>query len=160
KGTPTKDGLTRAQFGGSVGFPISRDRTFLFTSFEGLMQDAENAVPLLTNTSLLRPDKGVFTGNNQQAIISGLAGLACYPAVPCLTGQPALPAATCAGILTNALTVSPVTGLSPGQTARNLFLNNQLESNGGLFAYPTREYWASGRFDHVFNEQNQVHLRY
>jgi hypothetical protein len=66
----------------------------------------------------------------------------------------------CAGLLSSALTVSPTTGLSAGQVARNAFLNSQFESNGGLFAYNTREYQASGRFDHQFSDRNQVFLRY
>jgi hypothetical protein len=153
QGTATKDSLTREQFGGSVGFPISRDRTFLFTAFEGLVQDAQNAVPLLTNTSLLRPDKGLYTGNNQQAIINGLASLPGNPGVPCLTGQPTLPAATCATILNNILTINSVNPLSK-------FLVNQLESNGGLFDYPTRQYLGSARWDHHFDDHNQMYLRY
>ena len=73
-----------------MGFPIKKDKTFLFVAFEGLRQDAQNAVPLLTNTNIFRPDVG------QQGIIGGLSALGGTP-VPCLTGQPALPAAICAG---------------------------------------------------------------
>src|SRR5205823_13557016 len=125
-------------------------KTFGFVSFEGLRQDAQNAVPLLTNTNIFRPDGGapfinnLATGNNQAAIIQGLTALGGTP-VPCLTGQPALPAATCAQILTSALTTSQFTGLSAGQSARNQFIVNQLENNGGLFNYNTREYFAAGR---------------
>src|SRR5580658_2161097 len=54
-GTPVKDTLTRQQFGGTLGFPIKKDRTFLFFGFEGLRQNAQNAVPLLTNTAIFRP---------------------------------------------------------------------------------------------------------
>jgi hypothetical protein len=159
KGTHVKDSLTREQFGGAIGFPIKKDKTFLYSSFEGLLGDAQNAVPLLTNTNIFRPDNGQFSGNNQAAILSGLAALGGTP-VPCLTGQPALPAATCAGILTSALTVSPVTGLTAGQVARNQYVNSQFESNGGLFPYNNRLYLASTRFDHQFSDRNQVALRY
>ncbi|HKE33307.1 MAG TPA: carboxypeptidase regulatory-like domain-containing protein [Candidatus Angelobacter sp.] len=158
-GTPTKDTLTREQFGGSFGFPLSKDKTFGFVSAEGLIQNAQNAVPLLTSTSIFRPDSGgpiingIRTGNNQQAVIQGLATLPGNPAVPCLTGQPALPAQTCAGILTNILTLNPATPLGS-------FLMNQFENNGGLFKYDTKEYFISGRLDHVFNDHNQVYLRY
>jgi Carboxypeptidase regulatory-like domain len=158
-GTPTKDTLTREQFGGSFGFPVSKDKTFGFVAAEGLIQNAQNAVPLLTNTNIFRPDsggpsvKGILTGNNQAAVIQGLAALGATP-VPCLTAQPALPAATCAGILQNILTVNPAA--SP----LSKFLVNQLESNGGLFKYDTREYFISGRLDHVFNDSNQAYLRY
>src|SRR5215468_1922365 len=100
-GKATKDGLSREQFGISMGGPITKDKTFLFGAFEGLIQDAQNAVPLLNNTKVLRPDDGQFSGNNQAGIISALANLAGNPAVPCLTNQPALPAASCAGILQN-----------------------------------------------------------
>jgi hypothetical protein len=164
-GTKTKDSLTREQFGGSFGFPISKNKTFGFVAAEGLIQNAQNAVPLLTSTSIFRPDNGspvvngVQTGNNQQVIINGLAALGGAP-VPCLTGFPALPAAACAQVLTSALTTSSSTGLTAGQVARNQYLVNQFESNGGLFAYNTNVYFISGRLDHVFNDHNQAYLRY
>jgi Carboxypeptidase regulatory-like domain len=145
-GQPTQDSLTREQFGGSFGFPISKDKTFGFVAAEGLRSNAQNAVPLFTNTSVFRP-----TGA-QQPIIAGLA--AGTGNVPCLTGQPAIASATCAAILTNILTINPAA--SP----RNLFLVNQFEANGGLFAYDTREYFVSGRLDHQFSERNQAYLRY
>ncbi len=81
--------------------------------------------------------------------------------VPCLTGQPAIcPRHFALQVLTNALTISPVTGSSAGQIARNNFVNNQFESNGGLFPYNNRLYLASTRLDHQFSDRNQVALRY
>src|SRR5258708_5778812 len=151
--TPTKDSLSRQQYGLTLGFPWVKDKTFVFFAFEGNRQDAQNAVPILLNTNEFRPDTGKFSGNKQTAIINGLAAEGATP-VPCLTGQPALPAATCAGILTNILTVNPAS--SP----RNAFLVNQFENNGGVFPYATREYQFSGRLDHTFNEHNQAFLRY
>jgi hypothetical protein len=151
-GTHIKDTLTREQFGGSIGFPITKGKTFLYSSFEGLLSDAQNAVPILNSTSVFRPQTAV-SGNDQQSIINGLAGLGATP-VPCLTGQPALPAATCAGILNSVLTVNPAA--SP----LNAYIVNQFENNGGLFPYDTRLYLASTRFDHQFSDSNQVALRY
>ena len=54
-GSPIKDTLTRQQFGGTMGLPIKKDKTFLFVAFEGLRQNAQNAVPLLIDTNILRP---------------------------------------------------------------------------------------------------------
>jgi hypothetical protein len=161
QGQPVKNSLSRQQYGGTVGFPIKKDKTFLFVAFEGLRQDAENAVPLLTNTNIFRPDDGIKNPlNNQQAIINGLAAQGSN-SVQCLNPpQPKIPAAACAAILTNGLTVSSVTGLSAGQIARNGFLIKQFETNGGLFHYNTREYFASGRFDHHFNENNHLTAAY
>jgi carboxypeptidase family protein/TonB-dependent receptor-like protein len=153
RGTHVKDSLTREQFGGSIGFPIKKEKTFLYSSFEGLLGDAQNAVPLLTNTNIFRPNAG------QQAIINALTADGGTP-VPCILGQPAIAAATCAGILTNALTVSSVTGITPGQPQRNQFLVGQFEGNGGLFPYNNRLYLASTRFDHQFSDRNQIALRY
>jgi carboxypeptidase family protein/TonB-dependent receptor-like protein len=159
-GTRTKDSLSRQQTGGTVGFPIVKDKTFLFASIDGLRQDAQNAVPMLTNTTEFRPDnggplvKGVLVGNNQQAILTGLATEPGNPPVPCLTGQPALPAATCAAILQNILTINPAT--SP----LSAFLVNQFENNGGLHPYNTRVYQVSARLDHQFSDRNQAYLRY
>ena len=153
QGQPVKDSLNRQQFGGTVGFPIRKDKAFLFAAFEGLRQDAENAVPLLTNTNIFRPTSG------QATVLASLAAQGVTP-VTCFAGQPQLPANTCAALLTSALTVSPTTGLSAGQAARNAFLNSQFESNGGLFAYKTREYFTSGRFDDHFNQANQLSINY
>jgi len=147
-GRNIKDTLTREQFGASLGMPITKDKTFFFTAFEGLLSDAQNAVTLFNSTSVFRPTGG------QQSIIGGLAALPGNPAVPCLTGQPALPAVTCAGILNNILTVNSAT--SP----RNAFIVNQFENNGGLFPYSTQNYLASNRLDHQFNDRNQLLVRY
>jgi hypothetical protein len=151
-GKATKDSLTREQFGGSIGFPVAKDRSFLFMAFEGLRQDAQNAVPLLTNTNIFRPDNGQFTGNNQVAILTGLASQGAN-IVPCLPST-MLPAAACAALLQNILTINPAT--SP----LSAFLVNQFETNGGLFAYNTRQYLFSARYDHQFSEQNQAYLSY
>ncbi len=153
-GQPVKNTLNRQQFGGTFGTALQPDKTFLFASFEGLRQDAENAVPLLTNTSVFRPDNGITTQNNQQAIINGLAAEG-GTNVPCLTGRPALPAAACAGILQSTLTIS-----SASPNPLNAFAIGTLENNGGLFPYSTREYLVSGRLDHKFSDNNQAYLRY
>jgi hypothetical protein len=161
-GHPTKNSLTRYQYGGAVGFPIQKDKSFLFLSFEGLQQDSQTAVPILTDTSVLRPNP------TQQTIINGLTGTGI---VPCLSGPvggavaaqldlPApnpttnLPASTCAAILNGALTLNPASSQLQG------FLLNELESNGGLFDYSTRQYLASGRFDHRFSDSDQMTVTY
>ncbi|HWZ43304.1 MAG TPA: hypothetical protein VNW97_07490, partial [Candidatus Saccharimonadales bacterium] len=153
KGVPTKDSLQREQFGGTLGFPIRQDKTFLFLAAEGQLRNEQHAVPLLTDSSIFNPTK------RQQAILASLTAQGGAP-VACLNGQAPVPAATCAGILQNALTVSPTTGLSAGQTARNNYLINQLESNGGLFPFNEREYLASARLDHQFSEKNQAFARF
>jgi len=155
-GSPIKDSLGRYQFGGTIGAPIHKDKTFVFFAFEGLRQDAENAVPLLTNTNEFLPTAA------QQAVINGLA-LQPGP-VPCInkpngTVTP-LTGPQCAGALTLALTTSQLTGLTAGQTALNTYLINQLESNGGLFDYNTRQYLFSGRLDHHFSEADSINISY
>jgi hypothetical protein len=152
-GVNTKNSLTRYQFGGTAGFPIKKDKTFLFVSFEGLLQDAQNSVPILTSTSLLRPTAA------QDAIIAGLTAQG-GTLVTCFAGMPQIPAAFCAGALASGLTVSQSTGLSQIQNGLNGFLVGALESNGGLFPYNTREYLASGRFDHRFSDANQISVTY
>lgn len=155
QGHPTKNSLNRQQFGGTIGFPIKKDKTFLFGSLEGLRQDSQNAVPLLTNTDIFRPT------TSQNAIIRGLAN-AGGANVPCVTGQPLMPAAVCAGILTDALTVNSNAAPIPGlvNPALDNFIINQFESNGGVFSYDTRQYLGSVRFDNRFSDKNQVYVRY
>jgi hypothetical protein len=156
-GEPVKNSLSRYQFGGAVGFPIRKNKTFLFVAFEGLWQNSQNAVPLLTDTDIFRPTAA-------QTNIFGALAAQGSTTVPCLNNPNgtvvSLPAAVCAVALQSALTVSQTTGLTPGQTALNSFLVNQFETNGGLFNYNTRQYLPSGRLDHHWNEANQVSLNY
>ncbi|MHB8540972.1 MAG: outer membrane beta-barrel protein [Candidatus Acidiferrales bacterium] len=172
QGQPVKNSLSRYQYGGSLGFPIHKDKTFLFVAFEGLLQNSQNAVPLLTNSFIFAGPTAAapttFAPNDpragQQAVVSALVAEPGNPVVPCLNNPNGtitfLPAQTCAGALQTGLTVSPVTGLTPVQNGLNNFLINQFETNGGLFNYNTREYLASGRLDHHFNDSNQVSLDY
>jgi hypothetical protein len=154
-GSPIKNALQRYQFGGSVGAPIKRDKTFVFFAFEGLRQDAQNAVPLLTNTNIFR------TTTSQNSILGQLTGV---NPVPCINNPDGtittLPASTCAAALGSALTVSQGTGLTPGQTALNSYFINQFETQGGLFNYTSRNYLASARLDHHIDANNQVALSY
>jgi hypothetical protein len=177
-GAPVKNSLSRYQYGGTLGFPIRKDKTFLFAAFEGLRQNSQNAVPLLTNSSIFAGPDPAATSNPfpqadprsaQQAIVTALVTDPGNPMVPCLNKHNpdgtvtivSFQAQTCAGVLGLGLTVSPVTGL-PGtlQNSTNQFLINQFEDNGGLFNYNTREYLASGRLDHRFSENNQLYLSY
>jgi Carboxypeptidase regulatory-like domain/TonB dependent receptor len=160
-GTPIKDTLTRQQFGGTLGFPVKKDRTFLFVAFEGLHQNAQTAVPILTDTDVFRPTAA------QNTIIAALA--ASTAPVTCLTPPaPAppvvLPGDFCASALQSILTVNPNPGpnpfVTPGQAAVNGFLVNQFETEGGLFPYDSHEYLASGRMDHRFSLNNQLSLSY
>src|SRR5215813_5612767 len=148
---PTQNTLTRQQYGATLGFPIKKDKTFMFLSYEGLRDHEQTAVPLLTNSNIFAPDS-LQRGNGQQEI---LAALLAQPnnAVPCLTGQPALPSATCATILRNILTINPAS--SP----LSAFLVNEFESNGGLFPFSTINNYWSARLDHTFNDSNQAYLR-
>src|SRR5437762_10029751 len=52
KGSHLKNALNRQQFGGTVGFPLRKDKTFVFLGYEGLRSDAEHSVPLLTTTNI------------------------------------------------------------------------------------------------------------
>src|SRR5579863_9364784 len=154
-GSPIKDTLSRQQFGGTLGFPIKKDKTFLFVSFEGLRQDAQNSVPLLTDTNIFRATAA------QNAILGALA-TSSQPTVTCLlppapASPVVVPPAVCAGILQDALTVNPNAPPIPGlvDPALNAFLVNQFETEGGVFPYNTREYLASGRLDHRFDAKDR-----
>jgi len=166
QGSPIKDSLNRQQFGGNVGFPIKKDKTFLFLAYEGLRADAQKSVPLLTSSSIFAPSKV------QQAILANLAAQPATNQVPCLTTNPAnplqnpiiLPAPTCAFALQSLLTVNPSPGPNPFipgiKRALDPYIVNQFETNGGLFPFPTRQHDASARLDHRFSDTDQGFLRY
>jgi hypothetical protein len=159
-GSPIKNSLSRYQYGGTLGFPVKKDKTFLFAAFEGLLQNSQNAVPMLTNTGIFRPD------TTQQPILGALTAQGNGTMVPCLSGPvgaavaaqlklpTTLPAATCAAVLGGVLTLNPA--VSP----LSAYWVNQFESNGGVFNYNTRQYLASGRFDHRFSDNNQLYVSF
>src|SRR4051812_19975933 len=158
KGAPLKNSLTRQQFGGTLSFPIIKDRTFLFVGYEGLRSDAQDSVPLLTGSSIFAPTPG------QLPIIAALANAPGNPLVPCISHFPSgpptlLPAATCAFGLQSILTVDPTASgnpfISPYQLALNKFIVNQFKKDGGLFPFPTRQHNVSARLDHRFSNNNQ-----
>ena len=160
QGQPIKNSLNRQQFGGTIGFPVKKDRTFLFFAFEGLRSDAQDSVPLLTNSGIFAPTA------EQSPILAGLAAEGQTP-VPCLGQAPAitlLPAATCAFGLQSILTVDPTAAgnpfVTPAQLASRAFVVNQFEQNGGLFPFPIRQYEGSTRLDHRFSQKDSAFLRY
>jgi hypothetical protein len=164
-GNPIKNSLNRQQFGGNIGFPVSKDKSFLYLAYEGLISDAQDSVPLLTNSNIFAPT------TTQQSIISGLAAKGATP-VPCITTNPSnplmnplvLPANQCAFALGSILTVNPNPGANPfvgnAQRALNPYIVNQFVVNGGLFPFPTRQQQFSARFDHRFGENDQAFVRY
>jgi hypothetical protein len=165
QGQPIKNSLSRQQFGATFGFPVKKDKTFVFMSYEGLRSDAEDSVPLLTHSSIFAPTA------LQAPILGGLAARGAAP-VPCLAAPaPAppgtfviLPAATCAFALQSILTVNPNPGpnpfVTPGHAASNAFIVKQFETNGGLFPFGTRQHQGSIRLDHQFDSNNQAFLRF
>jgi hypothetical protein len=162
-GAPEKDSLNRQQFGANIGVPLKKDKTFLFVSYEGLLSDAEDSVPLLTQSSVFNQ---TLTAPGQLAVITGLAqlGRTTNPMVPCLSSPlTLLPALTCAGLLSQCLTITPTASpcqTNPATQALNPFIINQAETQGGLFPFPIREHQASVRLDHNFSVHDQLFLRY
>jgi Carboxypeptidase regulatory-like domain/TonB dependent receptor len=166
QGKPIKDSLNRQQFGGNVGFPIGKNKTFLYLAYEGLRSDAQDSVPLLTNSNIFSPTL------SQQTIIGNLAAQPATSLVPCLTTNPAnplsnpviLPAPTCAFALQSLLTVNPVAGpnpfIPPIKSILDPYVVNQFEANGGLFPFPIRSNDFSARLDHRFSTNDQAFLRY
>jgi hypothetical protein len=161
QGKPVKNSLQRYQFGGSLGGPIKKGKTQFFVAFEGLHQNSQNAVPLLTNTSIFRPTVGqqallatVASNSGSVPCLSGPVGAAVASQLPApYTNMTTLPGPVCAGVLTSVLTLNPALPL-------NSFLINQFESQGGLFNYNTRSYLTSVRVDHRIDNSNQLTLTF
>lgn len=135
----------RQQYGGSLSFPIRKDKTFFFGSFERLNRDESASVPVLTDFSIFQPTA------QQNAILNRLAADPTGAPIPCL-GQPPvvvdLPPATCAAALRSRLTVTDPNIL-------NLFRNNT-----GIFPFTASNTLWSARLDHHIRESDQLMFRY
>ncbi len=154
KGAPVKPALNRQQFGGAIGFPIHKDKTFLFLSYEGLRRDEQAPVPLLTDSAIFAPTSGQpGETSNQKAILDALTALGATP-VQCQTGGPTVPAFICAATLRSILTVNPAS--SPLKA----FWVKQFINNAGIFPFQATQDLGSARLDHVFSANNQVFFRY
>src|SRR5271163_1346359 len=99
QGSPIKDSLSRQQFGGNIGFPIRKDKTFFYVAYEGLRSDAQSSVPLLTNSNIFAPTLG------QQQIIGQLNALGAGSNVPCLSTGLSLSGPACAFALQSLLSI-------------------------------------------------------
>jgi hypothetical protein len=161
-GKPIKNSLSRQQFGGALGFPVRKDRTFLYAGYEGLRSDAQDSVPLLTHSGIFAPTA------SEQPIIAALAADGGNSVVPCINPPGGatvyLPTNLCAFALTSLLTIDPTqTGnpfVSPAHLANLQFIVKQFEKDGGLFPFPIRQHAFTTRLDHQFNDKNRAYLRY
>jgi len=139
--TRIKPEANRQQFGGTIGFPIKKDRTFFFGGYEGLRRRESSTVPVLTNLAIFQPTAA------QSAIIASLAASTDPTPVTCLVGQPMITRAACAPILQATLTAK--------QSTRDLF-----SQNSGVFPFTTDSHAFSLRFDHIPSVKNNFFLRY
>lgn len=134
----------RQQYGGTLSFPIRKDRTFLFGSFEKLNKDEKASVPVLTDRSIFQPTAA------QTAILTALAANTSPTPVPCIPANPAaanLPPAACAQALRAALATPPSTVA--------LF-----ERNSGIFPFTSNVLLFSVRLDHHLGAKDQIFFRY
>ncbi len=139
-----KPDANRQQYGGTITFPIKKERTFFFGAFEGLNRDESVSVPVLTDLSIFQPT------SQQTSIINTLALNPSPVPIPCLVAVPqlsSLPPVICAGVLRAALTSKPSTV--------NLF-----KINSGVFPFTTNSKAFSLRFDHHPSDKHQLFLRY
>nr|ALV86489.1 hypothetical protein [uncultured bacterium 20] len=131
----------RQQYGGTIGFPIVKDKTFFFGGYEGLRRRESSTVPLVTDLSIFQPTAA------QSAVINQLASDPSSTPGPCLRGGPNLPPADCAAVLGAVL--------SAKQSTRDLFL-----ANSGVFPFDSDSNQFSLRLDHRAGDNNQFFLRY
>ena len=139
-----KPPLHRQQYGGSVGFPIRRNHTFLFAAYEALRRRESAAVTVLTDPSIFQPTAAQTEIINALAANTSSNPIACLPQV---AGAQFLPPSVCAAALRQALTSN--------QSTVELF-----QHNSGVFPFTSNFHNLSFRIDHNPTDYNQFFLRY
>jgi hypothetical protein len=136
-----KSPFNRQQYGGSIGGPIKRDKTFFFTSVERLSQERTAFINLLTDPTLFQ-----VTTASQNATVRGQAALFDF-----IAGSAAAPDAIKAGAaqLRGAL----VTTNYP-RTVK-LFTDST-----GQFPFDEGQTQFSARLDHVFSNRSSGYVRF
>lgn len=125
-----KSPFGRQQYGGSLGGPIKKDKTFFFTSVERFTQNETTFVNLLNSPAIFQ-------------ITPSQAGLFSY-----LAGTPFAPLATgLRSTLTTALANFPRT--------INLF-----NSASGQFPFDSSQTTFTARLDHNFSDRDNAYLRF
>lgn len=127
----SKSPFSRQQFGGSLGGPIKKDKTFFFTSVERFSQDETTFVNLLNSASVFQPTA------SQNSLFNFLSS--------------SPPFAAAATGLRAALTT----------TAERYPRTVQLFTNAsGQFPFESSQTTFGLRFDHNFNERDTAYLRF
>ncbi len=151
-GVPIDPPFSRQQYGGSLGFPFKKDKTFFFGAFEKLNRDERASVPILTDPNIFLPTA------SQNELLNFLAG-APTPSLRLLASGLRVPLTT---------TFSPQTACSdvaqfPQRPAPSsvtfprtvkLFCDNT-----GVFPFTTNFTTFSTRIDHRFSESDNIFFR-
>jgi carboxypeptidase family protein/TonB-dependent receptor-like protein len=127
----SKPDFKRNQFGGSLGGPIKRDKTFFFGAYEGYRQREGRTVTSRTFSDQLRAG---FIPNSQGV----------FPATPTTIDS----------------RIQPYLQFWPRpNTDHTLYTNGAADYIWG-FSVPTNEDYIQGRVDQNFSDNDQVYVRY
>jgi hypothetical protein len=135
-----KSPFNRQQYGGSVGGPVDRDKTFFFTSVERLDQEKTSFINLLADPSLLQ-----LTTASQNATVRNQAALFDFIAASAAPDALKQGAAQLRGALTTT---------SYPRTVR-LFTDAT-----GQFPFDEGQTQFSARLDHNFSDRSSGYLRF
>ena len=134
----------RQQYGGTLSFPLKRNRNFIFGTFEKLNRDESASVPVLTDYSIFELTVPQTTILERLAADNSTFPISCIASVPTAA---ILPPAACAQALRNVLATP--------QSTVDLF-----RRNSGVFPFTANITMFSVRLDHQINNNNQLALRY